>query len=32
VRKNRSAVQAFLEALASKESRAALEQAGFRPA
>jgi molybdenum cofactor synthesis domain-containing protein len=31
-RKQRPAVQAFLEALASKESRAALQQAGFRPA
>lgn len=31
-RKQRPAVQAFLEALASKEGRAALEQAGFRPA
>jgi molybdopterin molybdotransferase/putative molybdopterin biosynthesis protein len=31
-RKHRPAVQAFLEALASDESRAALEQAGFRPA
>jgi molybdenum cofactor synthesis domain-containing protein len=31
-RKNRSAVQAFLEALASDESRAALAQAGFQPA
>jgi putative molybdopterin biosynthesis protein len=31
-RKHRVAVQAFLEALASEESRAALEQAGFRPA
>jgi putative molybdopterin biosynthesis protein len=31
-RKHRAAVQAFLEALASEESRAALEQAGFRPA
>ena len=30
-RKNRPAVQAFLQALASEESRAALEQAGFRP-
>ena len=28
----RPAVQAFLEALASEESRAALERAGFRPA
>lgn len=31
-RKNRPAVQAFLSALASPESRAALEKAGFRPA
>ncbi|MCA6108378.1 molybdopterin biosynthesis protein [Bradyrhizobium cenepequi] len=31
-RKHRPAVQAFLEALASDESRAALERAGFRPA
>jgi len=31
-RKQRPAVQAFLRALASEESRAALEQAGFRPA
>jgi putative molybdopterin biosynthesis protein len=31
-RKQRPAVQAFLEALASKEGRAVLEQAGFRPA
>jgi molybdenum cofactor synthesis domain-containing protein len=31
-RKQRPAVQAFLDALASKEGRAALEQAGFRPA
>jgi molybdenum cofactor synthesis domain-containing protein len=31
-RKNRPAVQAFLQALASEESRAALEQAGFRKA
>lgn len=31
-RKQRPAVQAFLDALASEESRAALEQAGFRPA
>ena len=31
-RKNRPAVQAFLGALASAESRTALEQAGFRPA
>jgi putative molybdopterin biosynthesis protein len=31
-RKQRPAVQAFLEALASKQSRAALIQAGFRPA
>src|ERR1700722_13165238 len=31
-RKGRPAVQAFLEALASEESRAALAQAGFRPA
>jgi molybdopterin molybdotransferase/putative molybdopterin biosynthesis protein len=31
-RKHRPAVQAFLEALASDDSRAALEQAGFRPA
>ena len=31
-RKNRPAVQAFLQALASDESRAALAQAGFRPA
>jgi len=32
VRKERPAVQAFLQALASEESRAALQQAGFRPA
>jgi putative molybdopterin biosynthesis protein len=32
VRKQRPAVQAFLAALASEESRAALAQAGFRPA
>jgi molybdate-binding protein len=31
-RKGRPAVQAFLQALASEESRAALQQAGFRPA
>ena len=31
-RKNRPAVQAFLQALASEESRAALEGAGFRKA
>jgi putative molybdopterin biosynthesis protein len=31
-RKNRPAVQAFLEALASDEARAALTQAGFRKA
>jgi molybdate-binding protein len=31
-RKNRPAVQAFLQALASEESRAALERAGFRKA
>jgi putative molybdopterin biosynthesis protein len=31
-RKQRAAVQAFLSALASEESRAALAQAGFRPA
>ncbi len=31
-RKQRPAVQAFLDALASEEGRAALEQAGFRPA
>ena len=31
-RKGRPAVQAFLKALASEESRAALAQAGFRPA
>ncbi len=31
-RKQRPAVQAFLEALGSDEARAALEQAGFRPA
>jgi putative molybdopterin biosynthesis protein len=31
-RKNRPAVQAFLEALASDQSRSALVQAGFRPA
>ena len=31
-RKQRPAVQAFLRALASEESRAALTQAGFRPA
>ena len=31
-RKRRPAVQAFLEALASEEARAALTQAGFRPA
>src|SRR5260221_6689170 len=31
-RKQRPAVQAFLKALASNEGRAALEQAGFRPA
>ena len=32
VRKQRPAVQAFLQALASEEGRAALERAGFRPA
>jgi len=31
-RKSRPAVQAFLQALASDESRAALAQVGFRPA
>ena len=31
-RKQRPAVQAFLDALASDESRKALAQAGFRPA
>jgi molybdenum cofactor synthesis domain-containing protein len=31
-RKQRAAVQAFLDALASEESRAALTRAGFRPA
>ncbi|MBR1230626.1 molybdopterin biosynthesis protein [Bradyrhizobium sp. AUGA SZCCT0182] len=31
-RKQRAAVQAFLNALASEEGRAALERAGFRPA
>jgi putative molybdopterin biosynthesis protein len=31
-RKQRPAVQAFLAALASEESRTALERAGFRPA
>jgi putative molybdopterin biosynthesis protein len=31
-RKQRAAVQAFLDALASEESRAALSKAGFRPA
>ena len=31
-RKQRAAVQAFLDALASDEGRAALERAGFRPA
>jgi putative molybdopterin biosynthesis protein len=31
-RKRRPAVQAFLAALASEESRTALERAGFRPA
>ncbi len=31
-RRQRPAVQAFLDVLASKEGRAALEQAGFRPA
>ena len=31
-RRQRSAVQAFLDALASEEGRAALAQAGFRPA
>jgi putative molybdopterin biosynthesis protein len=31
-RKPRLAVQAFLDALASEAGRAALEQAGFRPA
>ena len=30
-RKNRPAVQAFLEALASEQGRAALARAGFRP-
>jgi putative molybdopterin biosynthesis protein len=30
-RKQRPAVQAFLDALASEESRAALQRAGFRP-
>ncbi len=32
VRKQRAAVQAFLDALASEEGRTALQQAGFRPA
>jgi putative molybdopterin biosynthesis protein len=31
-RKQRPAVQVFLDALAATESRAALERAGFRPA
>jgi putative molybdopterin biosynthesis protein len=31
-RKQRPAVQAFLQALASEQSRAALAEAGFRPA
>jgi putative molybdopterin biosynthesis protein len=31
-RKDRPAVQAFLDALAAQEARAALENAGFRPA
>jgi molybdopterin molybdotransferase/putative molybdopterin biosynthesis protein len=31
-RKQRAAVQAFLKALASDQSRAALQRAGFRPA
>jgi len=31
-RKQRAAVQAFLDALASEEGRAALAKAGFRPA
>jgi putative molybdopterin biosynthesis protein len=31
-RKDHPAVQAFLEALGSEESRAALARAGFRPA
>ena len=31
-RKQRPAVQAFFDALASGQGRAALEQAGFRPA
>jgi ABC-type molybdate transport system substrate-binding protein len=31
-RKQRAAVQAFLDALASEASRAALTKAGFRPA
>jgi putative molybdopterin biosynthesis protein len=31
-RKHRPAVQAFLQALASEESRAALQRVGFRPA
>lgn len=31
-RKNRPAVQAFINALASDEARAALANAGFRPA
>ncbi len=31
-RKGRPAVQAFLDALQSQDVRAALEQAGFRPA
>jgi hypothetical protein len=31
-RKQRAAVQAFLDALDSEESRAALTKAGFRPA
>jgi len=32
VRKQRPAVQAFFDALASQQSRDALAQAGFRPA
>jgi putative molybdopterin biosynthesis protein len=31
-RKQRPAVQAFLDALGSNEARAALERSGFRPA
>jgi putative molybdopterin biosynthesis protein len=31
-RKQRPAVEAFLDSLASSETRAALERAGFRPA